>query len=212
MAYTRATRLLVASTAAIMLLAGGGLAYSAVASQAADRSRTPVVTFDIQKVMDNLTQRADLAAELSERLQSIQDKIDQDLADIGMLEEQLAGEATSQQKVLAEELEQKKLAMMSYQRFARSQVDIERSLILRDLHREIQDAVSDIAKANGYDLVLINDSGMQITVNPESNLSREQQVREQVRAQRVFFADSGIDITDQVVTQMNLGWNARTSG
>jgi Skp family chaperone for outer membrane proteins len=211
MAYTRATRLLVASTAAI-LLAGGGLAYSAVASQAADRSRTPVVTFDIQKVMDNLTQRADLAAELSERLQSIQDKIDQDLADIGMLEEQLAGEATSQQKVLAEELEQKKLAMMSYQRFARSQVDIERSLILRDLHREIQDAVSDIAKANGYDLVLINDSGMQITVNPESNLSREQQVREQVRAQRVFFADSGIDITDQVVTQMNLGWNARTSG
>ncbi|MDP6602233.1 MAG: OmpH family outer membrane protein [Phycisphaerales bacterium] len=211
MAYTRATRLLVASTAAI-LLAGGGLAYSAVASQAADRSRTPVVTFDIQKVMDNLTQRADLAAELSERLQLIQDKIDQDLADIGMLEEQLAGEATSQQKVLAEELEQKKLAMMSYQRFARSQVDIERSLILRDLHREIQDAVSDIAKANGYDLVLINDSGMQITVNPESNLSREQQVREQVRAQRVFFADSGIDITDQVVTQMNLGWNARTSG
>lgn len=211
MAYTRATRLLVASTAAI-LLAGGGLAYSAVASQAADRSRTPVVTFDIQKVMDNLTQRADLAAELSERLQLIQDKIDQDLADIGMLEEQLAGEATSQQKVLAEELEQKKLAMISYQRFARSQVDIERSLILRDLHREIQDAVSDIAKANGYDLVLINDSGMQITVNPESNLSREQQVREQVRAQRVFFADSGIDITDQVVTQMNLGWNARTSG
>jgi Skp family chaperone for outer membrane proteins len=170
------------------------------------------VTFDIQKVMDNLTQRADLAAELSERLQLIQDKIDQDLADIGMLEEQLAGEATSQQKVLAEELEQKKLAMISYQRFARSQVDIERSLILRDLHREIQDAVSDIAKANGYDLVLINDSGMQITVNPESNLSREQQVREQVRAQRVFFADSGIDITDQVVTQMNLGWNARTSG
>ena len=102
--------------------------------------------------------------------------------------------------------------MMSYQRFARSQVDIERSLILRDLHREIQDAVSDIAKANGYDLVLINDSGMQIAVNPESNLSREQQVREQVRAQRVFFADSGIDITVQVVTQMNLGWNARTSG
>ncbi len=212
MAYQRATRLLVASTAAIMLLAGGGLAYSAVASQAADRSRTPVVTFNIQKVMDNLTQRADLAAELSERLQAIQDKIDQDLGDIGMLEEQLAGEATSQQKVLAEELEQKKLAMMSYQRFARSQVDIERSLILRDLHRAIQESVADIAKANGYDLVLINDSGMQITVNPESTLSREQQVRDQVRAQRIFFADSGINITDQVVTQMNLDWNARTSG
>ncbi len=212
MAYQRATRLLVTSTATIMLLAGGGLAYSAVASQAADRSRTPVVTFNIQKVMDNLTQRADLAAELSERLQAIQDKIDQDLGDIGMLEEQLAGEATSQQKVLAEELEQKKLAMMSYQRFARSQVDIERSLILRDLHRAIQESVADIAKANGYDLVLINDSGMQITVNPESTLSREQQVRDQVRAQRIFFADSGINITDQVVTQMNLDWNARTSG
>ncbi len=211
MAYQRATRLLVTSTATIMLLAGGGLAYSAVASQAADRSRTPVVTFNIQKVMDNLTQRADLAAELSERLQAIQDKIDQDLGDIGMLEEQLAGEATSQQKVLAEELEQKKLAMMSYQRFARSQVDIERSLILRDLHRAIQESVADIAKANGYDLVLINDSGMQITVNPESTLSREQQVRDQVRAQRIFFADSGINITDQVVTQMNLDWNARTS-
>ena len=99
---------------------------------------------------------------------------------------------------------------MSYKQFAEKRVDNERSLMFRDLYMKIKSSVADIANENGYDLVLITDDDREILVNPQADTSQEFQVREQIGQQRVVFASDQIDITEQIVTHMNLEWEKRS--
>ena len=57
--------------------------------------------------------------------------------------------------------------------------------------------------------MLISDDDRDIIVNPNSKKAREFQVREQIELQRIVFSSSQIDITDQIVTHMNLEWEKR---
>ena len=100
--------------------------------------------------------------------------------------------------LLQEQMDHLKLSALSFQRFSMSQIDIERSLMFRDLFHKIKEAVSVVADENGYDLVLINDDKRDIVVNPNLQVKREFQVREQIEVKRIMFVSNQIDIAEQI--------------
>ena len=182
--------------------------YAAVATTHL-RPPTVVVTFNIERVTADLTERADAEARLRELVTTIRDESEKRVDAINSLREGLEEAPESEQAEIMEQLDQLTLEAMSYKRFVEMRIDNERSLMFRDLYLKIQSAVADIATENGYDLVIISDDDREILVNPNAKKAREFQVREQIELQRVVFSSSQIDITDQIVTHMNLEWEKR---
>jgi Skp family chaperone for outer membrane proteins len=113
--------------------------------------------------------------------------------------------------VIADTLEQRTLEAVSYQRFAAMQIDSERSLMLRDIYLKIKAAVAIIAQENGYDIVLISDVQREVVVNPQSDIPREIQILERIGLQRAMYTSTQTDITEQIVTHMNLEWEKRST-
>lgn len=185
--------------------------YAAVAASTQLKPPTVVVTFNIEQVIADLTERADAETKLHNLILNIEDSGKSKFDAVAKLEEELDATSDADRPIVNEELDRLKLEALSYQRFAAAQVDIERSLMYRDLYQKIQSSVQEIAEQNGYDLVLINDVHREILVNPKAKVSREFQVREQLQVKRIVFSSSQIDITDQIVSHMNLEWEKSPS-
>jgi Skp family chaperone for outer membrane proteins len=180
--------------------------YAAVAATSQMKPPTVVVTFNIKQVISDLTERADSETKLVKLIMDIDELGNAKFDAVVKLEEELDATSDADRPIVSEELDKLKLEALSYQRFASARVDIERSLMFRDLYQKIQTSVQAIAEQNGYDLVLINDVQREILVNPKSNVSREFQVLEQLHVKRIVFSSSQIDITEQIVSHMNLEW------
>ncbi len=203
---TRRTTILLALTAFVCISAG----YAAVAATTRFRPPTVVVTFNISRVTANITERAASEARLRELVAKIEDERSKRKNAIEKLQESFIEGSEADKPEIMDKLDQLNLEAISYERFAGMRIDNERSLMFRDIYIKIQTAIADISEENGYDIVLISDDDRDILVDKESNVPREFQVKEQIGFQRVIFASSKTDITDQIVTHMNLEWEKRS--
>ena len=194
-------------TVAVVCIVAG---YAAVAASTHFRPPTVVVTFSIERVSADLTERADSEASLRNLFSKVETELKSRNESMTALQETLQSAADADKPEIVEQLNQLAIQAMSYKQFAERRVDSERSLMFRDLYMKIKSSVADIANENGYDLVLITDDDREILVNPQTNTSQEFQVREQIGQQRVVFASGQIDITEQIVTHMNLEWEKRS--
>ena len=195
-----------ATVAVVCIVAG----YAAVAASTHFRPPTVVVTFSIERVSADLTERADSEASLRSLFSKVETELKSRNESMTALQETLQSAADADKPEIVEQLNQLAIQAMSYKQFAEKRVDTERSLMFRDLYMKIKSSVADIANENGYDLVLITDDDREILVNPQAGTSQEFQVREQIGQQRVVFASDQIDITAQIVTHMNLEWEKRS--
>ena len=100
------------------------------------------------------------------------------------------------------------LETQAWRMFATEQVDIEASLRLRDLDRSIKSAVTQLAEINGYDIVLVDDSGRELSIDAQSKASREIQVKAQMNARRLLYTNPEVDVTDELIERMNNAFNA----
>ena len=73
-------------------------------------------------------------------------------------------------------------------------------------------AAMELAEVEGIDLVLIEDSTMGFQVLANAQVSREQQMAEQIAARRVLWRESAIDISDELIVRMNNDYAASTGG
>jgi len=194
-------------TVAVVCIVAG---YAAVAASTHFRPPTVVVTFSIERVSADLTERADSEASLRNLFSKVETELKSRNESMTALQETLQSAADADKPEIVEQLNQLAIQAMSYKQFAERRVDSERSLMFRDLYMKIKSSVANIANENGYDLVLITDDDREILANPQTNTSQEFQVREQIGQQRVVFASGQIDITAQIVTHMNLEWEKRS--
>ena len=194
-------------TVAVVCIVAG---YAAVAASTHFRPPTVVVTFSIERVSADLTERADSEASLRNLFSKVETELKSRNESMTALQETLQSAADADKPEIVEQLNQLAIQAMSYKQFAERRVDSERSLMFRDLYMKIKSSVANIANENGYDLVLITDDDREILANPQTNTSQEFQVREQIGQQRVVFASDQIDITEQIVTHMNLEWEKRS--
>jgi Skp family chaperone for outer membrane proteins len=196
----------ITSAVVVCIVAG----YAAVAASTHLRQPTVVVTLKIEKVVADLTEKADSEARLRALVTKIEDERVKRLKVIESLNSSMESSSDADRVSIAEQLELRTLEAVSYQRFAAMQIDNERSLMLRDIYNKIKSSVATIAKENGYDIVLINDVQREVVVNPQSDIPREVQVLERIGLQRTMYTSSQIDITEQIIAHMNLEWEKRS--
>ena len=89
-----------------------------------------------------------------------------------------------------------------------AEVDREESLKWRSIYRNLRRETARVAEAEGFELVMVNDSIGEISTTPGTQVPLQQQVIEQITNRRILFADRTVDITDQVIVRMNNAINA----
>ena len=165
---------------------------------------TVVATVDLQRVMDSLAERADLEAALTAQSQEILSERDRRQAEIeqigGGLEAMVDGPDKSR---MQDDLDLKLLQEMAWIRFVQQEIDIEKSLMLQNLYRSMQKNIAELSDIEGIDLVLINDSNNEFSVAGGRQISRQDQLREQITLRRILFRNPSIDISDDLIIRMN---------
>jgi len=128
--------------------------------------------------------------------------------ELRQLQEGLAERSGEALRAAEDELAMKMLQYQAWLKVSDQQLDVEASLQLRALYRSIRNAVESLAEAEGYDLVVVDDSSSEFGLNPQSSMSRQMQVRQQIVGRRVLFGRDAIDITDELIVRMNNAWEA----
>jgi Skp family chaperone for outer membrane proteins len=183
----------------IIAIAAIGLGYRAVAVAVESRPPTVVVVFNLQQVFDSFVDRAVLGAGYKE----LEAKIDAERlvrkATVDTLIAAYEAAGDEDRNTLFDKIQQAMGEAEKYVEFTEREKDIEKSLIMQTLFKDIKLAVTKIAEANNYDLVIASDSANELNVQLSSRAANEQ-----ISMHRVYFANNQINITEQIVTQMNL--------
>lgn len=183
----------------IIAIAAIGLGYRAVAVAIESRPPTVVVVFNLQQVFDSFVDRAVLGAGYKE----LEAKIDAERlvrkANVDTLIAAYEEAGDEDRNALFDQIQQAMGEAEKYVEFTEREKDIERSLIMQTLFKDIKLAVTKIAEANNYDLVIASDSANELNTQLPYRVANEK-----IGMHRVYFANSQINITEQIVTQMNL--------
>ena len=178
--------------------------WPAQANRLASFGPTVVATVDLQRVMDSLAERADLEAALTAQSQEILSERDRRQAEIEQIGGDLEAMVDGPEKTrMQDDLELKLLQEMAWIRFVQQEIDIEKSLMLQNLYRSMQENIAELSDIEGIDLVLINDSNNEFNVAGGRQVSRQDQLREQISLRRILFRNQSIDISDDLIIRMN---------
>ena len=96
-----------------------------------------------------------------------------------------------------------------FMQYRKDKLDLDKALIFQQIYRNIHDAVQVMADAEGYDLVMVDDSSALFSMNRQLRVSLENQVKQQITSRRVIHANPAIDITKDLIVRMN---NAHDAG
>ena len=178
--------------------------WPAQANRMASFGPTVVATIDLQKVMNSLAERGDLEAALTAQSQEILAERDQRQGEIEQLATELEDMVEGpEQTRLQEELDLKLLQEMAWIRFIQQEIDIEKSLMLENLYRSMQENSAKLAEIEGIDLIIINDGDDEFVVSGGLKITRQDQIREQIAMRRVLYRAKTIDISDDLIIRMN---------
>lgn len=190
----------------IVALSALGLGYRATARSVDSRPPTVVVVFNLQQVFDNFVDRAILGAgykELEAKVEIERKRREEHVQSLIAAYEEVGDE---DKDALFDQIQQAVGEAEKYVEFSEREKDLETSLIWQSLFRDIKDSVATIAAANNYDLVIASDEGLELNSNIPSRIADEK-----ISMHRVYYANKRIDITEQIVTQMNLELDTETT-
>jgi len=190
----------------ILAIAVSGFGYRAVAVAVESRPPTVVVVFKFQQVYNSFVERAALDA----GYKKLEVDIDAErLVRKTTVDNLIAAydEASDEDKeLLFDQIQQAMGESEKYIEFTDREKDLEQSLIMESLFRDIKLAVAKIAEANKYDLVIASDASIEINSNMPPRA-----MNEQISLRRIYYANNQIDITEQIITQMNLELDIKTN-
>lgn len=186
--------------AVIALSAGAG----AAAGHAARAEPTAVRIVDLSRLMDGLDQRSEADMALDRRRGAMTTEAQTREREINELNTRLkAATDPRERESLAADIDLRMLKHKASLTFDTNTFDIDQALYLKQLYGAVKSAIRDLALAEGYDLVVVDDAGGEITWEDKAPMTRQAQVVQQVSSRRVLFAAPTIDITEALITRMN---------
>lgn len=178
------------------------LAWQAGATHAEQRRAEPVAVavVNLEKTMDGLQEVRALNADFQRRVQRMQETLNEletqaeaIQADIETLE-LTRDERRDKQRELFELNALAEARSEALTQFA----SVDQGTIIRDVYVKVKASIADIARREGYDIVLLDDRPLQVPRNaPFSEVNRV------LLNKTILFAGENVDITDRVITQMN---------
>ena len=170
---------------------------------------TTIATVDLTAVLEGLTQRADADLRLRQMAEESRTESDRRAGEIEALRAQFRDTVVpATRQDLEERLALAAIEYGAWVRLTNQKTDVEQSLVLQDLYRSIKLAAAEMARAEGYDLVIVDDSVRQLRLSLDSPLSREEQIRQQIGARRLLFAAPELNVTDDLIARMNRAYQA----
>lgn len=172
-----------------------------------------VASMNLGKVLDQLDYRADIDRRMDQMLserKELEGAWQSILESWGKHRDELrdGGAAIESVRAAEEQLVRIALEFDAWKTYAAERLDTEYALLLTDLDREIRRELNEMSQANGYSMVIRDDSGFEIGLSRDSQLAKRAQVLQQMGDRRVFYAAGATDITTDLVVRMNNAWNA----
>ncbi|MBI1189308.1 MAG: hypothetical protein GC200_01315 [Tepidisphaera sp.] len=194
-------------TGAALLLMAGGFASRTVLQRQAAATPTSVAIVDLQRLFSKLDELSDRNKELDakekgyndelEGLKKQADQIEDDLKKtVDPSDRKTRTDMSMQAVILRQSLQGKKEI---YGRV----MDISSADVIRELYNKSVDEINQVAKRDGFDLVLFDDRG--ITLPERSGMKDLNAI---IAGKRILFATPSIDITDRLITIMNNDYHA----
>ena len=192
-------------------IAFAALAISSAFLAGAPASRPPVpavgtvATVDLERLFSNLDEKG--AANI--RLRALADDLQKEIAaqsrDIELLKQNLdLFPADSEQYQQAEEkLLEATVKLESFVEFGRRKIEFQKGVTLERLYTSIKEAARLLAEREGYAVVVVDDS----IVDLQSGM--EDEMMGQISARRMLYASPQGDITDALIMQMNNAFQMR---
>lgn len=189
-------------------------AYHSAASGMMAGRPSAVAVVNLPLLLDGLAQRGDAEARIKKMRDDILAEAERRQQEAEALDAEIQGLAKFTEAWYAkdDEIMLETLKNQAWLRLSNERLDVESALSLQDLYRTIKRSVADLAAADGWDLILVDDSQGELSISPNSQLSREAQITQQMAARRTLFVSKTVDITDQLITRMNNAYQAGAVG
>jgi Skp family chaperone for outer membrane proteins len=167
-----------------------------------------VATVDLERVFSNLDEKVAADIRLQALADDLQKQSEAQTREIELLEQNLDLFPAGSEKY--QEAEEKFLEatvkLQAYVEFGRRKIDFQKGATLNRLYMSIKGAARLLAERDGYAIVVVDDSIVELQSGTEAEMTR------QISARRMLYASPRIDITDALIRQMNNAFQMRQAG
>lgn len=200
---TAAAVLVIAGVGVGVLATGVGSAGARSSSIAAPTAGV-IATIDLEAVVDKLEERAAREAELKGELEGARKKLDALGEELKAEQSKLDMIKDEAQRSVARKAAREKVLRAEIERQIMERQLVERQVgIIADLYKKIDRAAEELAKQNGYAMVLASDE--KVDVPSEGDPAA---LRRAIALKRMLYVNPSIDVTDELITLMNNQWAA----
>ena len=169
-------------------------------------SPSVVATVDLERTFNGLEEWSKAQASEGTLSERIQEDLDTRQGEIEMLEADLEDypEGSSKYDDAMKKLRMAALEYQGYIQFQKLKQERRNQDTIFDLYEKIKASAASLADEQGYDIILVNDSVVEIPEQTEN-------VIQEISSRRVLFARVQMDITDQLIEAMNAEHQATTA-
>lgn len=197
----------------IVLLFGVIMGNQTPAAQTIAPKELVLAAVQIESLFDGLAQRAEAKAEIDALQDELTAERNARQAAIAKMEEEFQGAADpDRQKELIDTITLEKLKLQFWYQEAEAELEVEKALRLQHLYLKVNEALGELALAQGYDLVILDDSAQEPEFDRNSPIPGQMQILQQIASRKVLYRNPAIDITNDLITRMNNEFRARPSG
>lgn len=189
-------RMWIAAAAAAVV----GLGFASVqANRLLKGTPTAVAIVEVQRVIDSLKEKVAIEAQMQQHNEQVQkEKTDRERAVKQMQDElQLLTPGTENHRKKLEAAERAVIELNAWLQFENNKLVRERGTQIEALYQKMLKATADVAKSNGYQIVLFGEGPADFRAENPQQLSTLIQIR------KVIWYDPALDITDMVTQKMN---------
>ena len=197
----------------IMVLLAVLVGYEVFAGRTAAPGPAVIAVVRIDPLADGLKQFADANADVARLLGEIEAEAQRRREATKALREQHSNAVDDQQREeFSDNIALERLKNESWSQTAKRELELDKAVRLQDLYKKILDAINTLALSEGYDLVIVDDSGEALPFYRNSRVLPQDQVREKLTRRKVLFVSPTLDITEDLIMRMNNEFNAAQAG
>lgn len=188
------------ATLAVAIAAGVLLMQrDAVEAQDSGQARGATAVVDLEAVVQRLAEQEEFRGALEKRQNTIKQRQQAEQAEVENLQNALrvlkpgSDDHTKKQ----EELMQRVIEYQAWLQFEQQRLQRDSTTHIMNLYRKSSAAASELAKSGGYEVLLFRQG------EPDYSQLQAKELSTVIQNRKVLWADPKVDLTDQVVQQMN---------
>lgn len=176
-------------------------------AQAASKARpVSVAVVDIKRLFESLQEKNQIEADLNSRRQKLADESNRRKAELEQMKSDL--ETVLQPNTPAynekqNEMERKAIDFQAWVQYQNNRLARENVLQSESLYLRMSDAIGQVAKDNGYDMVLFKEREVSFSG------AKPEQLTALIQGRKVLWASDDLDVTDLVIQKMNNEFKSR---